>query len=418
MKQLTYLKAKKLIWENVPEPKIIHDDDALVRPFIVARCDLDAIFLANNIHQNIFLGRFLGLIDKKLGEIIRKDAFKGPFPFGHECIAEIVDLGKKVKNFSIGQKVVIPFQISCGECPICSTGLTSQCEKTGSFNMFSGIGKHVSNGGTMSDILRVPYANKMLIPIPDGLDLMGLGSASDNLPDAWSRVAPYLLSKPDQKVLIIGGLARSVGLYAAGFAVNMNTSQVDYIDTSEERVSIAKKLGANGIHKKFQTHHDTYDLIVNASESTQALNYALNHLNPGGVLTSAMIYFYKKISIPYFQMYAKNLTLKTGLANPMADIPQMLQFIHEKKIDPSVVSTHIGDWENADQDLLKKNNESDDKKKSNKKLVQAKLLELVYMDIFYGSNLKEYWLSLLLCPGHLHLYHQQLQRKVVLLPHL
>ena len=53
-------------------------------------------------------------------------------------------------------------------------------------------------------------------------------------------------------------------------------------------------------------------------------------------------------------MYAKNLTLKTGLANPMADIPQMLQFIREHKVDPSLVSTHIGDWENASQDLLKK----------------------------------------------------------------
>ena len=165
MKQLTYVKAKKLIWEEVAEPKIILGDDALVRPFIVARCDLDAAFLHNNLYQNILAGRFLGLIDQKLGDITRKDAFKGPFPFGHECIAEIVALGKEVKNFSIGQKVIIPFQISCGECPVCTSGLTSQCEKTGSFEMFSGIGKHVSNGGTMSDILRVPYANKMLIPI-------------------------------------------------------------------------------------------------------------------------------------------------------------------------------------------------------------------------------------------------------------
>lgn len=108
-------------------------------------------------------------------------------------------LGKDLKNFTIGQKVVIPFQISCGECPVCSTGLTSQCEVTGSFEMYSGIGKHVSNGGTMSDLLKVPYAQKMLIPIPDGLNLEGLASASDNLPDAWSRVAPHLLNERRKK---------------------------------------------------------------------------------------------------------------------------------------------------------------------------------------------------------------------------
>ena len=70
-------------------------------------------------------------------------------------------------------------------------------------------------------------------------------------------------------MLILGGLAYSVGLYAAGLAAKMNTSQVDYIDTSAERVNIAKKLGANGIQKKFQNHHDTYDLIVNASGLNQ-----------------------------------------------------------------------------------------------------------------------------------------------------
>ncbi len=354
MQQLTYIKAKKLIWEEKPEPKIINNDDALVRPFIVARCDLDAAFLFRNAYKYVALGRLFGQLDKKLGDIVRPNLFKGPFPFGHECVAEIVELGKEVRDFRIGQKVVIPFQISCGVCPICSGGLTSQCEETGSFNMYSGIGKHVTNGGTMSEIIRVPYANKMLIPIPEDMNLEGLGSASDNLPDAWCRVAPLLLNNPIKKVLIIGGTAKSVGLYAAGFAAKMDTEQVDYIDTSEERVGIANKLGVNGIRKRFQDHSEEYDLIVNASSSTKAIDYGLHHLRSGGVLSSAMIYLNRKISVPYFQMYAKNLTLKTGLANPMADIPEMLMFIKTKKMQPELVTTHLGSWDNAAIDLLLK----------------------------------------------------------------
>ena len=354
MQQLTYIKSKKLVWQETSEPEISEVDDALVRPFIVARCDLDSAFLFRDAYKLVNIGKFIGQVDKGVDEIVRPNLFKGPFPFGHECIAEIVALGKEIKNFKIGQKVIIPFQLSCGECPICSSGLTSQCEVTGSFNMYSGIGKHISNGGTMSDILKVPYANKMLIPIPDGLDLDGLGSASDNLPDAWSRVAPFLRNKQNQKVLIIGGTAKSVGLYATAFAVKMKTKQVDYIDTSEERTEIAIKLGANGINKKFQNHSDNYDLIVNASSSTKAIDYGIKHLNSGGTLSSAMIYLNKKINLPYFRMYAKNLTLKTGLANPMADIPEMLEFIKNEKLKLELVTTHIGEWESADKELLKR----------------------------------------------------------------
>ena len=354
MKQLTYIKANTLRWEDVPEPKITSENEAIVRPFLVARCDLDALFLHNNLYKKYLAGKILGLLDKRIPDYMREPPFKGPFPFGHECIAEIVELGKNVQGFYIGQRVVIPFQISCGVCPICSTGLTSQCQVTGSWNMYGGIGKHIFNGGTMSDLLKVPYAQKMLIPIPEGLDLEGIASASDNLPDAWSRVAPHLLNKPNKKVLIIGGSAKSIGLYAAGFAAKMETEQVDYIDLSSERVEIANKLGANGIKKSYKNHAGEYDLVVNASSSTKAIELSIDWLKPGGVLSTANVYMNKKVGVPFFQLYAKNLTLKTGLSNPMADIPEMLDFILKSKMRPDLVTTFIGEWDRAETDLLRR----------------------------------------------------------------
>lgn len=353
LKQLTYFKPQTLRWQEVPEPRITSANEALVRPFLVARCDLDAALLRNNIFRIYSLGRILGLVDKTIPRFMRKTPFKGPFPFGHECIAEIMELGKDLTGFKIGQKVVIPFQISCGTCPLCTSGLSSQCEETGSFDMYSGIGKHVSNGGTMSDLLKVPHAQQMLIPIPEGLNLEGLASASDNLPDAWSRVAPHLLHQANKKVLIIGGSAKSIGLYAAGFAVKMKAAQVDYVDVSEERVKIVNTLGAQGIQMDFKKHQGKYDLIVNASNSKRAIQLGVDWLNPGGVLSSANIYFNKQVGVPFFQLYAKNLTLKTGLANPMADIPAMLQFIQATKMQPELVTTFVGNWESADQDLLR-----------------------------------------------------------------
>jgi len=265
----------------------------------------------------------------------------------------MVELGGAVKGFRKGQGVVVPFKVSCGTCPICSSGLTSQCEEYGSFDMYSGIGKHDIRGGMISDLLLVPNAQHMLIPIPDGLDLLHIGSASDNLPDAWCRVAPHLLDKPGQRVLVIGGSAKSIGLYAAAFAAKMDAEQVDYVDTSKERVEIAHKLGANGIQQSFLDHDGEYDLIVNASSHKKAIDYGIKHLRSGGVLTSVVIFMNKSIKIPYFRMYGRNLTFKTGLANPMADLPQMLAFIKEKEVRIDLVTTVLAEWENACVALLR-----------------------------------------------------------------
>lgn len=292
------------------------------------------------------------VIIKLIDNLERPNLFKGPFAFGHECVAEVVALGDGIRNINIGQKVVVPFQVSCGECPICSSGLTSQFEKTGSFNMYSGIGKHVSNGGTLSDVLKVPYANRMLIPIPEGLNLEGLGIASDNLPDAWSRVAPHPIGNPNKRVLVIGGTAKSVGLYAACFAAHMETKEVDYIDESRSRTDIARRFGVNTIHKPFQEHEGEYDLVVNASSSTKAIEYGIKRLASGGVLSSTMIYLNSKTTVLYFHMYAKNLTLKSGMANPMADIPKMLDFIKMKQLQPELVTTKVGDWADSASALL------------------------------------------------------------------
>ena len=67
----------------------------------------------------------------------------------------------------------------------------------------------------MSDLLRVPHADAMLVAVPAGLDPVQIASASDNIPDAFRTVAPHLRAKPDASVLVVGGSARSIGLYAA-----------------------------------------------------------------------------------------------------------------------------------------------------------------------------------------------------------
>jgi alcohol dehydrogenase len=100
MQQLTFLSAGHLEWREVPAPTLQLTGQAIVRPIAVATCDLDAA-------------------------LIRGQApFAGPFAFGHEFIAEVLEVGEAVQRVAPGQLVIVPFQISCGTCARCQRGQT------------------------------------------------------------------------------------------------------------------------------------------------------------------------------------------------------------------------------------------------------------------------------------------------------
>ena len=142
MQQLYFIKKRKLEWRDVPEPFITNGMEALVRPIAAARCDLDEAFLFQNISKLLNLGHWLGITDRDILNTFGRNFFKGPFPFGHECIAEVSDFGDKVKEIKIGDLVIVPFQISCGNCFHCNEGLTSACQKNSSIATF-GFGKNL-----------------------------------------------------------------------------------------------------------------------------------------------------------------------------------------------------------------------------------------------------------------------------------
>ena len=123
----------------------------------------------------------------------------------------------------------------------------------------------------------------MLVPVPDGVNPLSLASASDNLPDAWRAVGPWLAKRPGTPVLIVGGGARSIGLYAAGMAVALSAARVDYVDHDPERLAIAESLGACAIESRpgkgwFGRHcpptrKSTVDLVV--CQSSDAVFHCL-----------------------------------------------------------------------------------------------------------------------------------------------
>ena len=143
-----------------------------MRPIAVATCDLDSLIVTGT------------------------SPFQPPFPLGHECVAEVIEAGDAVTSVAAGRLVSVPFQISCGSCDACLAGRTSNCSRVPFMSTY-GFGPAVERwGGFLSDLVEVPFAEHMLVPVPEGLEPSAVASASDNLSDAWRAVGPALAEYP------------------------------------------------------------------------------------------------------------------------------------------------------------------------------------------------------------------------------
>jgi len=358
LRELTYLGRSQVEWRSVPEPRLGGPGEALVRPVIAARCDGDNLPLFNNVTNAMRAGVALHYLDPVTTDLLGPYPYGKPFAIGHECIAEVVECGEGVRHLRKGQLAIVPWAISCGGCRNCCDGLTSKCTEAGG-TLLSGYGFGDSMGpwgGAVSDLLRVPFADAMLVPVPATIDPLKLASASDNMPDAWRAVGPPLAKQPGAPVLVLGGGARSIGLYAAGMAVALGASRVDYLDHNFERLRIAESLGARAIEtrrgagwfgRRAPRVHGEFRIAVEASSTAAGLRYALRSLSPGGVCTAVGFYFAARTGLPLMQMYANSTTLHVGVSHARADLPHVIRLVERGEFDPLKVATLIADWDDA-----------------------------------------------------------------------
>ena len=259
MRHAVFIEPGKVEWREAPDPVLEGPTEALVRPIVVGRCDLDVAFVR-------------GLMP-----------MAGGSPIGHEIIGEVVALGDLVTSFSVGQRVFVPAQISCGACVNCRRGLTGRCESV-PFAASYGMGREGGFGGGLADLVRVPFAAAMLTAAPGGVDPVSLIGLADMAPDAWRAVAPHLSRHPEARVLVLGGMPPVIGLYAAALAVSLGASVVDYVDTDPRRIAVAREYGANVLEAP--ASDAPYDLIVVANPARVALEQAFRLAAPGATISS------------------------------------------------------------------------------------------------------------------------------------
>lgn len=344
MQQLVFIKKGTLEWRDVAVPQLTQPHEALVRPFAVAKCDLDDVYLFDHIVPKLTIGTFFGIVDPLFTQYFGT-MISGPFAFGHECVAEVMEVGDQVTHVQVGDVVSVPFQLSCGSCVNCTDGITSACQRFPKLATY-GLGLHAQFGGAMSDIVKVPYADAMLLSIPAHIDPVHLASLSDNVPDAYRAIVPYLEQDANKSVLILGGRPRSIGLYCILLAKAMGAREIVYVDGIHDDLALAKTIGADTCHASVTDVKDRYDIVVEATSSGRGLNVALTHVKHYGVCTSVGMYP-KKVSLPLVDMYINGITYKTGVANARTDAEKVLTLIQEHKLDLSQVTTKLDTWNNA-----------------------------------------------------------------------
>lgn len=331
MRQLTYVTPGLVEWQDAEPPGLADPHDVLVKPLAVARCDLDVAMAT------------LGL-------------FPGPYPVGHETVAEVVATAGAVSRWQTGDRVLVPFQVSCGNCPACLSGRFAACHRYraragAAFGFGPSGGGH---GGAVADLLRVPSADHLLVPAPPALPVAVACTLPDNVVDAYRCVAPGLSATPGADVLVIGGTAASIGLYAVAIAVALQAGRVAYADTDAERCAAAERLGAEvtRLEGPWPARLDRAPITVDNTGDPDGLACALRSTEDYGTCTSVAIQFAPATPVPLLAMYTKGVTFHVSRADSRRYLPDVVGLVSSGLVDPAGVPTTVVGWEDADQAWL------------------------------------------------------------------
>ncbi|MFN5792506.1 MAG: alcohol dehydrogenase catalytic domain-containing protein [Burkholderiales bacterium] len=333
MRALMFRGPMALAWEEVETPQLIEPRDALVRPIAVARCDLDPA---------IALGLY---------------PMPAPFVMGHEMVGEVVAVGEAISNVRLGDKVIVPFQLSCMTCAPCLRGHTNACVNVPSGTAF-GLGPHggIDLGGALAELVRVPWADVMLIPLPEGMDPVVAAGIPDNVSDGYRCVAAPLAERPGAPVLVVGGLAPSVGLYAVMAALALGSERVVYVDDDAARLELAVAAGAEVVDAKDQWDSlklaERFPIVVEANVLDPGRNFALQSVEPCGVCTSVSGGASSRSNLPLQSMYLKGVRYEIGRVHACATARPVLDLVSSGALDPARIINKVVPFSEAIEGMI------------------------------------------------------------------
>ncbi len=364
MKALCWHGKHDIRYDTVPDPVIEHPRDAIVRVSSCAICGSDL---------HLYDGFVPGM---EHGDIM-----------GHEFMGEVVEVGAENRRLRVGDRVVVPFTIICGECDQCRRGNFSVCERTNrnkdaADKMFGHTTAglfgytHLTGGyaGGQAEYVRVPYADVAPVKVPAELSDEQVLFLGDILPTGWQAAAQCEI-QPDDIVAIWG--AGPVGQFCILSALLMGAKQVVVIDRVPERLRMAQQLGPDRVtpidfenrsvlealneitHGKgpdkcidavgLEAHatrslDSIYDRVKQAvmleTDRPHVLREMIYVCRPGGIVSIPGVYGGLVDKIPMGALMNKGLTIRTGQTHVNRWTDDLLQRIVDGQIDPTFVISH------------------------------------------------------------------------------
>ena len=351
MKAVTYQGIKNVEVREVKDPSIKNSDDIIVKVTSSAICGSDL----HLIH---------GMIPNTPTD----------FVIGHEPMGVVEEVGPDVRNLKKGDRVIIPFNVSCGSCWYCQHDLTSQCDNSnphGDMGGFFGYSETTGGyAGGQAEYMRVPYGNFTPFKIPENCEMEDekLVLLADAASTAYWSV-DHAGVKDGDTVIILG--CGPVGLLAQKFAWYKGAKRVIAVDYIDYRLQHAKRTNNVEI-VNFEQHENTgqylkeitkggADIVIDAvgmdgkwtpmeflasglklqGGAMGAIVIASQAVRKGGTIQITGVYGGRYNGFPLGDLFQRNIDIKSGQAPVIPYMPFLYELFSSGKIDPSDVVTHV-----------------------------------------------------------------------------
>jgi threonine dehydrogenase-like Zn-dependent dehydrogenase len=369
MRALTWHGKHDVRVDTVPDPKIVNPRDAIIKITSTAICGSDLHLYDHTIPT------------MKAGDVL-----------GHEFMGEVVEVGPGNTRLKVGQRVVVPFVIACGQCYFCQQQQFAACDNSNpaetadmseflyGYPMTGAFGySHLTGGyaGGQAEYVRVPYSDVGPIVIPDGIEDDKVLFLSDILPTGW-MAADNCEIKPTDTVAVWG--CGPVGLFAVQSAFALGAHRVIAIDHYPHRLDLAKSLGAEVINFEevdvrealvemtggigpdacidavgMESHGVTVDSVMDkvkasvklVTDQTHGLRQVIIACRKGGKISIPGVYGGVTDKFPIGALMEKGLSVKSGQTHVQKYMPQLLNMILEGKLDTTFLISHRMSLEEA-----------------------------------------------------------------------
>ena len=348
MKAIVYRGRNHVEVENVNDPAIEKDDDIVVKVTSTAICGSD-LHLVHGMIPNTPHG----------------------FVLGHETMGIVEEAGKDVKKVKKGDRVIVPFPVSCGHCFFCQHGWFSQCDNSNpngeAGGLFGYSNTYGGYDGGQAEYLRVPYANVGPVVVPDKLSDEEVLFCTDILPTSYWGIEQSGM-KPDDTVVVLG--CGPVGLLSCKWALFHGAKRVIAVDCVGYRLKHAESYpgvevlnfedydnvgehikeithgGADvvidcvGCDGKMSTFEKIETVMMLQGGSKSAIEIATQAVRKCGTVVLIGVYGKRYNNFPLGDFYSRNITLKMGQCPAQNYTDRILKLIEEGKFDATDIITH------------------------------------------------------------------------------